>query len=175
MHGLDGDPRLCDHTLYTHAGPEIGVAATKTFTSQVVSLYLLALHLAQRLGRISPEETRERLEDLAKARRTWMEQTLEIADPLIMDVAREFHLVGNFLFLGRGHLYPIALEGALKLKELSYIHAEGYPAGEMKHGPDRAHRRPHAARRARARQPSVREDPEQHPGGQGLAAPASSR
>ena len=125
--------RICDHTLYTHAGPEIGVAATKTFTSQIVSLYLLALQLAQTLGRLSADASRERLEDLARTPHL-MEQALEMT-PAIMDVAREFHLVGNFLFLGRGHLYPIALEGALKLKELSYIHAEGYPAGEMKHGP----------------------------------------
>ena len=125
--------RLCDDTLYTHAGPEIGVAATKTFTSQVVSLYLLAIHLAQRLGRLDPGAARERLADLARTPHI-MEQALELTDDL-MNVAREFYLVGNFLFLGRGHLYPIALEGALKLKELSYIHAEGYPAGEMKHGP----------------------------------------
>ena len=125
--------RICDHTLYTHAGPEIGVAATKTFTSQIISLYLLALQLAQKLGRLSADASRERLEDLARTPHL-MEQALEMT-PAIMDVAREFHLVSNFLFLGRGHLYPIALEGALKLKELSYIHAEGYPAGEMKHGP----------------------------------------
>jgi len=125
--------RLCDDTLYTHAGPEIGVAATKTFTSQIVSLYLFAIHLAQRLGRLDPDAARERLADLARTPHI-MEQALELTDDL-MTVAREFYLVGNFLFLGRGHLYPIALEGALKLKELSYIHAEGYPAGEMKHGP----------------------------------------
>ena len=125
--------RLCDDTLYTHAGPEIGVAATKTFTSQVVSLYLFAIHLAQRLGRLDPDAARERLADLARTPHI-MEQALELTEDL-MTVAREFYLVGNFLFLGRGHLYPIALEGALKLKELSYIHAEGYPAGEMKHGP----------------------------------------
>ena len=125
--------RVCDETLYTHAGPEIGVAATKTFTSQVVALYLLALHLAQRLGRLRPEDARTRLTDLARTPHV-MEQALELG-PALVDVAREFYLVGNFLFLGRGHLYPIALEGALKLKELSYIHAEGYPAGEMKHGP----------------------------------------
>jgi glucosamine--fructose-6-phosphate aminotransferase (isomerizing) len=125
--------RVCDQTLYTHAGPEIGVAATKTFTSQLVSLYLLALHLAQRLGRITPEESQPLLSDLARAPHL-MEQTLELSSAL-ETVAREFYLVNNFLFLGRGHHYPIALEGALKLKELSYIHAEGYPAGEMKHGP----------------------------------------
>ena len=125
--------RLCDRTLYTHAGPEIGVAATKTFTAQVVALYLLALHLAQRLSRIGEDKARERLDDLARSPH-YLERTLELA-PAIEAVAREFYQAGNFLYLGRGTLYPIALEGALKLKELSYIHAEGYPAGEMKHGP----------------------------------------
>jgi glutamine---fructose-6-phosphate transaminase (isomerizing) len=125
--------RLCDRTLYTHAGPEIGVAATKTFTAQVVALYLMALHLAQRLSRIGEDRARERLDDLARSPH-YLERTLELA-PAIEAVAREFYQAGNFLYLGRGMLYPIALEGALKLKELSYIHAEGYPAGEMKHGP----------------------------------------
>jgi glucosamine--fructose-6-phosphate aminotransferase (isomerizing) len=125
--------RLCDETLYTHAGPEIGVAATKTFTSQIVALYLLALHLGARLKRITPEAARARLNDLARCPH-YLEQTLQLA-PAIEAIARDFYQAGNFLFLGRGLLYPIALEGALKLKELSYIHAEGYPAGEMKHGP----------------------------------------
>ncbi len=125
--------RLCDRTLYTHAGPEIGVAATKTFTAQVVALYLLALHLAQRLSRIDEDSARERLDDLARCPH-YLERTLELA-PTIEALAREFTQASNFLYLGRGTLYPIALEGALKLKELSYIHAEGYPAGEMKHGP----------------------------------------
>ena len=125
--------RLCDRTLATHAGPEIGVAATKTFTSQLLALYLLGLDLAQRLGRLAPEAGRQRLEDLARAPH-FIEQALESAGA-VEEAAREFYLAENFLFLGRGHLYPIALEGALKLKEISYIHAEGYPAGEMKHGP----------------------------------------
>jgi glucosamine--fructose-6-phosphate aminotransferase (isomerizing) len=125
--------RLCDRTLYTHAGPEIGVAATKTFTAQVVALYLLALHLAQRLSRIGEDKARERLDDLARCPH-YLERALELA-PAIEALAREFTQATNFLYLGRGPLYPIALEGALKLKELSYIHAEGYPAGEMKHGP----------------------------------------
>ncbi len=125
--------RLCDRTLYTHAGPEIGVAATKTFTAQVVALYLLALHLAQRLSRIDEDTSRQRLDDLARCPH-YLERTLELA-PAIEALAREFYQASNFLYLGRGTLYPIALEGALKLKELSYIHAEGYPAGEMKHGP----------------------------------------
>ncbi len=125
--------RLCDQTIETHAGPEIGVAATKTFSSQVVALYLLALYLAGQRSRLSADESRERLSDLARAPH-YMEQALELA-PTIETMAREFYQASNFLFLGRGPLYPIALEGALKLKELSYIHAEGYPAGEMKHGP----------------------------------------
>jgi glutamine---fructose-6-phosphate transaminase (isomerizing) len=125
--------RLCDQTLLTHAGPEIGVAATKTFSSQVVALYLLALYLAGRRSRLTPDDARERLSNLARTPH-YIEQALELA-PEIEAVAREFYQAGNFLFLGRGPLYPIALEGALKLKELSYIHAEGYPAGEMKHGP----------------------------------------
>jgi glucosamine--fructose-6-phosphate aminotransferase (isomerizing) len=125
--------RLCDRTLYTHAGPEIGVAATKTFTAQVVVLYLLALRLAQRLSRIGEESSRGRLEELARAPH-YLEHALALA-PSIEAIAKEFYQAGNFLYLGRGPLYPIALEGALKLKELSYIHAEGYPAGEMKHGP----------------------------------------
>jgi glucosamine--fructose-6-phosphate aminotransferase (isomerizing) len=125
--------RLCDRTLYTHAGPEIGVAATKTFTAQVVALYLLALHLAQRRRSLDETAARERLDDLARCPHT-LERALELA-PAIESLAREFYQASNFLYLGRGPLYPIALEGALKLKELSYIHAEGYPAGEMKHGP----------------------------------------
>ncbi len=125
--------RLCQHTLYTHAGPEIGVAATKTFTAQLVALYLLAVHLAQRSSRLSERDSRGHLDALARCPH-FLEQVTEIA-PAIEEVAREFYLVDNFLFLGRGQLYPIALEGALKLKEISYIHAEGYPAGEMKHGP----------------------------------------
>jgi glucosamine--fructose-6-phosphate aminotransferase (isomerizing) len=125
--------RLCDQTLATHAGPEIGVAATKTFTSQLVALYLLGLYLAERLSRSRPEAIRDRLHDFARCPH-YMEQALALA-PEVETVAREFYHASNFLFLGRGLLYPIALEGALKLKELSYIHAEGYPAGEMKHGP----------------------------------------
>jgi glucosamine--fructose-6-phosphate aminotransferase (isomerizing) len=125
--------RLCDLTLYTHAGPEIGVAATKTFTAQVVALYLLALHLGQRRSRIDADASRDRLDDLARCPH-FLERVLAVA-PAIEAVARDFYQASNFLFLGRGTLYPIALEGALKLKELSYIHAEGYPAGEMKHGP----------------------------------------
>ncbi len=125
--------RICDGTIYTHAGPEIGVASTKSFTTQLVALYLLALQISQARGHLSTEEAQSRLADLARSPHL-MEQTLRLS-PTLETIAREFHLANNFLFLGRGLLYPIALEGALKLKELSYIHAEGYPAGEMKHGP----------------------------------------
>ncbi len=125
--------RICNSTLYTHAGPEIGVASTKSFTTQLVALYLLALQIAQAGNRLSTDEAQKRLAELARSPHL-MEQTLRVS-PKLETIAREFHLANNFLYLGRGPLYPIALEGALKLKELSYIHAEGYPAGEMKHGP----------------------------------------
>lgn len=125
--------RVTDATLYTHAGPEIGVASTKSFAAQLVALHLLALYLAQVRGKLTPEEGRLRLQELARAAHV-LEQTLDLA-PAIEAIARDFYMATNFLYLGRGLLYPIALEGALKLKELSYIHAEGYPAGEMKHGP----------------------------------------
>ena len=125
--------RICSATLYTHAGPEIGVASTKAFTSQLVALYLLGLFLAQERGSLAKETARERLSHLARSAH-WMEQVLEAA-PRIESLVRDFYQATDFLYLGRGILYPIALEGALKLKEISYIHAEGYPAGEMKHGP----------------------------------------
>ena len=125
--------RVSSATLYTHAGPEIGVASTKTFAAQLVALHLLALYLAQGRGGLSSEQVRERLNELARAAH-FIEQVLTLS-PEIESIARDFYLAPNFLYLGRGLLYPIALEGALKLKELSYIHAEGYPAGEMKHGP----------------------------------------
>jgi glucosamine--fructose-6-phosphate aminotransferase (isomerizing) len=125
--------RETDGTIYTHAGPEIGVASTKAFTSQLVALHLLALYLAQVRGVTDPDTARPHLEALAQVPRL-MEQTLKCASH-IEDVARRFYQHADFLYLGRGVNYPIALEGALKLKEISYIHAEGYPAGEMKHGP----------------------------------------
>ena len=125
--------RVTNATLYTHAGPEIGVASTKSFSAQLVSLHLLAIHLAQAKGKLSPEQGRQSLSELARAAH-FLEQALALA-PAIEAIARDFYMASNFLYLGRGLLYPIALEGALKLKELSYIHAEGYPAGEMKHGP----------------------------------------
>jgi len=119
--------------FYTHAGPEIGVASTKAFTTQLVALYLIALFLAQHLGRLSRAEIRERLAQLLKLP-TWVQETLD-HDQEIREIARRYMSAHNFLYLGRGLHYPIALEGALKLKEISYIHAEGYAAGEMKHGP----------------------------------------
>jgi glucosamine--fructose-6-phosphate aminotransferase (isomerizing) len=125
--------RETDGTVYTHAGPEIGVASTKAFTSQLVALYLLALRLGQVRGALSPEASKPHVDGLLQLP-LLLEQALKIA-PQVEDVATRFHTCTDFLYLGRGINYPIALEGALKLKEISYIHAEGYPAGEMKHGP----------------------------------------
>ncbi|MCX5893995.1 MAG: glutamine--fructose-6-phosphate transaminase (isomerizing), partial [Deltaproteobacteria bacterium] len=125
--------RDADAVLYTHAGPEIGVASTKAFTTQLVALYLIALFLASRLGRLTRDQVRHRLGDLLKLP-TWVQETLD-QDVQIRETARQYMEARNFLYLGRSLHFPIALEGALKLKEISYIHAEGYAAGEMKHGP----------------------------------------
>jgi glutamine---fructose-6-phosphate transaminase (isomerizing) len=125
--------READGTVYTHAGPEIGVASTKAFTSQLVALHLLALHLAQIRGTLNAAAMRGHIEDLLHIPHI-IEQAIK-ASAAMEKVAERFHSRTDFLFLGRGINYPIALEGALKLKEISYIHAEGYPAGEMKHGP----------------------------------------
>ena len=122
--------RLSEGVIYTHAGPEIGVASTKAFTTQLVALYLLALYLRQ--VRIGPVE-RAYLDDLARLPQA-LNEALAL-EPRMEELARRYFRAENFLYLGRGINYPIALEGALKLKEISYIHAEGYPAGEMKHGP----------------------------------------
>ncbi len=119
--------------LYTRAGPEIGVASTKCFTTQIVALHLLALKLAVARRAISPEALEAAIEELRRLPRL-VEQTLQL-DAQIRAVAQRYFRATNFLFLGRGIMYPIAMEGALKLKEISYIHAEGYAAGEMKHGP----------------------------------------
>ncbi len=119
--------------LYTHAGPEIGVASSKTFTSTLVACYLLALWLGRRRGHLVAEDAKKHIQALLELPRL-MERALEL-EPKVAELARELAPYKNFLFLGRGIHYPIALEGALKLKELSYAHAEGYPAGEMKHGP----------------------------------------
>jgi glucosamine--fructose-6-phosphate aminotransferase (isomerizing) len=125
--------RHADATLYTHAGPEIGVAASKTFTAQCAAMALFALHLAQVRGSMDPAELR----DIVTALRdvpALVDQALN-SDEDILPVARRYAKSKTVLFLGRHVNYPIALEGALKLKEISYIHAEGYAAGEMKHGP----------------------------------------
>ena len=127
--------RVADSIIYMHAGPEIGVASTKAFTASVVDQYLLAIHLAGLRGMLSPERCRALLDDLARLP-ALAGRVLDKADYKIYeDLAQEFFEYHNFLYLGRGLNYPVALEGALKLKEISYIHAEGYPAGEMKHGP----------------------------------------
>ncbi len=120
-------------SLLTHAGPEIGVASTKAFTAQLVALSLLALHLGRLRGTLSPEACREHLSHLTRVPHL-MELTLE-REKELEELSRGLHHCRDFLYLGRGVNYPIALEGALKLKEISYLHAEGYPAGEMKHGP----------------------------------------
>jgi glucosamine--fructose-6-phosphate aminotransferase (isomerizing) len=125
--------RETDGTVYTHAGPEIGVASTKAFTSQLVALYLLGLRLGQARGVLSEESSKAHIEALLLLPQL-LTQTLKLA-PQVEEIAGRFHHRADFLYLGRGLNYPIALEGALKLKEISYIHAEGYPAGEMKHGP----------------------------------------
>ncbi|PYT07726.1 MAG: glutamine--fructose-6-phosphate transaminase (isomerizing) [Acidobacteria bacterium] len=119
--------------IYTHAGPEIGVASTKAFATQLVALYLLALHLARCRGALSEEEIRSHVQSLAHLP-AQIEHVLKTEGEIEALAKRLFHAT-DFLYLGRGINYPIALEGALKLKEISYIHAEGYPAGEMKHGP----------------------------------------
>jgi glucosamine--fructose-6-phosphate aminotransferase (isomerizing) len=120
-------------TIYTHAGPEIGVASTKAFTSQLVAITLLALKLSRVRGRLGETELMEIIRHLYHVP-AQMEHFLADEKP-IHELARTFQHHDDFLYLGRGVNYPIALEGALKLKEISYIHAEGYPAGEMKHGP----------------------------------------
>jgi len=125
--------RESDDVIHTHAGPEIGVASTKCFTAQVVALHLVALKLAILRGRLSEEEIRSRLHDLMRLPRL-VDHCLQL-DGHIQSIAHKYFKAEDFLFLGRGIMHPIAMEGALKLKEVSYIHAEGYAAGEMKHGP----------------------------------------
>ncbi|HEX2933461.1 MAG TPA: glutamine--fructose-6-phosphate transaminase (isomerizing), partial [Candidatus Binatia bacterium] len=126
-------PRKSHGVLYTHAGPEISVASTKAFTTQLTALYLLAVALGRLNGKLKPLDAKRLLRDLMHLP-SWIEQALEIEDQ-VKELARDLMHSQDFLYLGRGVNYPIALEGALKLKEISYIHAEGYPAGEMKHGP----------------------------------------
>jgi glucosamine--fructose-6-phosphate aminotransferase (isomerizing) len=122
-------------TIYTHAGPEIGVASTKAFTAQLTALFLFALHMAQKRGAIASAESAALVDELSRIPGK-IEEVLRQRDGECRQLAKVFASASNFLFLGRGIHFPIALEGALKLKEISYIHAEGYPAGEMKHGPN---------------------------------------
>ncbi len=126
--------REASGTIYTHAGPEIGVASTKAFTAQLTALFLFALYLGEVRGALTPDQAREYITELNRLPGK-LESVLAREEEL-EDLAKEYHRAQDFLFLGRGVHYPIALEGALKLKEISYIHAEGYPAGEMKHGPN---------------------------------------
>ena len=121
-------------TIYTHAGPEIGVASTKAFTAQLTALYLFALYLAEVRGTKTSEQARAAVQELMRIPAK-LEHILT-GDEQVEELAKIYQRAHDFLFLGRGIHYPIALEGALKLKEISYIHAEGYPAGEMKHGPN---------------------------------------
>jgi glucosamine--fructose-6-phosphate aminotransferase (isomerizing) len=126
--------READGTILTHAGPEIGVASTKAFTGQMIALYLLGLYLGQLRGTLSEEDAKFHAQELAELP-VKLEHLLNESDG-IEELAKEFFRSTDFLYLGRGINFPVALEGALKLKEISYIHAEGYPAGEMKHGPN---------------------------------------
>jgi glutamine---fructose-6-phosphate transaminase (isomerizing) len=126
--------READGVLYTHAGPEIGVAATKSFTSQLTGLYLCALYLAGVRQTLTSDQIQAYIEDLAKIPHKI--ESIFGKTEYLEELSKIFFRSGEFLYLGRGIHYPVALEGALKLKEISYIHAEGYPAGEMKHGPN---------------------------------------
>ena len=126
-------PRACHHSIYTHAGPEIGVASTKAFTTQLATLVLLGIHLGRRNQKLSDADARSLITEFLTIPQK-MHEVVGSA-PQIQVIARRYGNARDFLFLGRGNNYPIALEGALKLKEISYIHAEGYAAGEMKHGP----------------------------------------
>jgi len=126
--------REASGTIYTHAGPEIGVASTKAFTAQLTAIFLFALYLAEIRGTLTPENAKHYITELTRI--PGKLESLLTREEECEDLAREYTRAQDFLFLGRGIHYPIALEGALKLKEISYIHAEGYPAGEMKHGPN---------------------------------------
>ncbi|RKD17010.1 glutamine--fructose-6-phosphate aminotransferase [Pelobium manganitolerans] len=126
-------PRLSDAGIYTHAGPEIGVASTKAFTAQVTALTLMAFYMAEKKGTIAQTKLIALLSELERIP-SLVERALQ-SDGLIREISEKFKDSRNALFLGRGSGFPVALEGALKLKEISYIHAEGYPAAEMKHGP----------------------------------------
>jgi glucosamine--fructose-6-phosphate aminotransferase (isomerizing) len=127
-------PRMADASFYTHAGPEIGVASTKCFTAQLANLLMFSLWLGRRRGALGEAESAALVEGLARVPQ-WIEERLKPTYEAISEMVREFSGARDVLFLGRGLSYPMALEGALKLKEISYVHAEGYAAGEMKHGP----------------------------------------
>jgi glucosamine--fructose-6-phosphate aminotransferase (isomerizing) len=126
-------PRLTHAGAYTHAGPEIGVASTKAFTAQLTVLYMIALIVAMKKGTITEQKYHELVVEMENLP-SKVERTLKL-NAQVQLIADEFKDVRNFIYLGRGYNFPVALEGALKLKEISYIHAEGYPAAEMKHGP----------------------------------------
>lgn len=126
--------READGTILTHAGPEISVASTKAFTSQIIALYLFALYLGELRGKLTEEQVKKHAQELIELPLK-IEEVLSDADT-IEEMSKDFFRSQDFLYLGRGINFPVALEGALKLKEISYIHAEGYPAGEMKHGPN---------------------------------------
>ncbi len=126
--------RITDAGVYTHAGPEIGVASTKAFTTQLLVLTLMALLFGKEKGTIPEGKFAKILAELEELPDK-VQMILDKADPIVQEIAHQFQNASNFLYLGRGYNYPVALEGALKLKEISYIHAEGYPAAEMKHGP----------------------------------------
>jgi glucosamine--fructose-6-phosphate aminotransferase (isomerizing) len=125
--------RVADSSVYTRCGLEVGVASTKTYTASITALYILACYLAQARGVLDREQMAGYLEPLARLPNLAGEVLK--GEPQVETLAHEFFRCKDFLFLGRGIQYPVAMEGALKLKEVSYIHAEGYPAGEMKHGP----------------------------------------
>jgi glucosamine--fructose-6-phosphate aminotransferase (isomerizing) len=125
--------RAADFVLYTHAGPEIGVASTKCFTAQLAALALLAIHMGRRTGALDSRRAQNLVAELAHLPQKMAETLRSVGD--LRELAHKYMHARDFLFLGRGSNYPVALEGALKLKEISYIHAEGYAAGEMKHGP----------------------------------------
>lgn len=127
-------PRMSDAVFYTHAGPEIGVASTKCFTTQLANLTMLSIWMGKRRGTLDDARARELVEGLARIPQQ-MKETLAGTRQLVANLARRYVDATDVLFLGRGLSFPMALEGALKLKEISYVHAEGYAAGEMKHGP----------------------------------------
>jgi glucosamine--fructose-6-phosphate aminotransferase (isomerizing) len=126
-------PRETHAGVYTHAGPEIGVASTKAFTAQVTVLIMMAILLGRKRGTLTEEHYQTLIQEMAKVPGK-IEQILR-SDSIVQSISERFKATNNFLYLGRGYYFPVALEGALKLKEISYIHAEGYPAAEMKHGP----------------------------------------